>query len=44
MYLPSASGSQGETVGFRKGGTVDAPTDPSGATLQAAREAGIEQG
>lgn len=38
------SGAQGETIGFRKGGTVDDPTDPSGATLQRAREDGIEQG
>lgn len=41
MYV---SGSQGETVGFRKGASVDGPTDPSGATLQRAREDGIEQG
>ncbi|MET7949192.1 hypothetical protein [Micromonospora sp. NPDC005324] len=40
MYV---SGAQGETIGFRRG-TVDAPTDPSGATLQRAREDGIEQG
>lgn len=41
------SGAQGETIGFRKGGTVDDPTDPtdpSGATPQRAREDGIEQG
>ncbi|MFF0154840.1 hypothetical protein [Micromonospora sp. NPDC005203] len=31
-------------MGFRKGSTLDAPTDPSGATLQRARENGIEQG
>ncbi|WP_433310024.1 hypothetical protein ACQP0U_21755 [Micromonospora sp. CA-269861] len=37
------SGTQGETIGIRKGGTADDPTDPSGATLQRARDDGIEQ-
>ncbi|MGC4770820.1 hypothetical protein ACLQ25_17830 [Micromonospora sp. DT44] len=40
MYV---TGTQGETVGFRRG-TVDGPTDPAGLTLQRAREDGIEQG
>ncbi|MGW5556823.1 hypothetical protein ACWER9_06325 [Micromonospora sp. NPDC003944] len=41
MYV---AGSQGDTIGFRRGSSVDGPTDPSGATLQRAREDGIEQG
>ncbi|MFG1884005.1 hypothetical protein [Micromonospora sp. NPDC049102] len=40
MYV---AGTQGETIGFRRG-TVDGPTDPSGLSLQRAREDGIEQG
>ncbi|MEV4842215.1 hypothetical protein AB0K20_03175 [Micromonospora matsumotoense] len=42
MYVSRAS--QGDTVGIRTIATVDAGTDPAGATIQRAREDGIEQG